>query len=234
MSRYGIVVIYLIVVLAGCSREFDSVSSYRDYIHSEDSLYQKVVSRNGVTVTLIYQTPEALILPQLEHYDDDIQVIKQDTTLTAAQIKQKIADTDSSIVKRYNDYRNGLHFRLKLAYDDPRRDIVMEKLRAEGQESYQAWLNKLLFGLNEYITLKTKTNGTVPLSLYHFERTYGRLPYKSFLLSFPNEFNEKPILSKDNKILRIEIKEFGLHIGDIQFDFELPFPKEKLNIPPIT
>lgn len=201
---------FLIALSAGCEKHFDSIEEYEKYVKSEDSPYAQTISRNGVKVTLRYLPTDVLMINQLKSFEKEKIKIEIDTSLNAEQKNEWIKKEKDELAKYRKSYDNGLHFMLTLAYEDENKDIVYDKGKA-GFETYSEWLQKLLFKLDQYIYINSETQGEIPPSLTHLERSYGMYKHSNILLQFPKS---------SAKNIEIVIKEFGLGSGNLEFEFK--------------
>ncbi|MCB0279947.1 MAG: hypothetical protein KDD94_10610 [Calditrichaeota bacterium] len=115
-------------------------------------------------------------------------------------------------------YGNGIYFKVTLAKADG-KDIVYDQMSHFGEWSQQ--LQKLLFGLKEYIYLETDEIKEIPLSVYDFERSFGYTKDRSMLLVFPKTFNDKSILDGSSSSLAMHFKDWGWNIGRQKLEWEI-------------
>ena len=175
-----------------------------------------------------YLPSEAVMYSQLKQYENKVVQLHQNKELNTTEKQNKLNKLRNNLQSNLEIYENSVYFKLTIGFEDEAKDIVYEKLKMDF-DNYSKWIHKLLGGLKQYISLSTVTTGEIPLSLYHFDRTFGLTKKRSMLLSFPKKFNGAEITDKTNKSVKLKIKEFGLRIGDQAFEFDLPLDEIDYN-----
>ncbi|RMF60084.1 MAG: hypothetical protein D6748_04885 [Calditrichaeota bacterium] len=211
----------LLVLLSGCEKRFHNLEEFEHYIKSKDSPYVKTIVKNGIRITVRYMPTEAMMIPHYRRYLRKQKNINRNTTLNKKQLAEILQKEKTVLKKQEEKYNQSLYFILNIAYEDPSKDIIYQKMQ-RGFGEYSRWLQKLLFHLKDYIYLQTPTMEEIPLDTYHLERTYGLRKDRTLLLMFPAEFSNHSLLSPVNRELTMVIKEFGLGVGRLKFEFELP------------
>ena len=229
MTKYTnfIILFISIIFLFSCTRSFNSIDEFEKYVKGNDYPYLQTLNRKGIEVSLRYIPTDLIMIKYYREYEKNLSAVKQDTTLSQIQLTQKIIDVKKELEQKKESFSNSIYFYLSFGFENDKDDIVYNSMNS-GFENYSEWLQRLLFGMKEFIYMKTPNAGVVPLSLYHMDRTYGLTKDRTLLLSFSTEFNEVKLL--DEKKLTLIIKEFGLHTGRLVFEYKLPFKKIKLNI----
>ena len=210
---------FLIALFAGCEKHFNSIEEYEKYVKSEDSPYAQTITRNGVKVTLRFLPTDVLMINQLKAYEEEKIKVVRDTSLSAEQKNGWIKKEKNELAQYRKNYDNGVHFMLTFVYEDEDKDIVYEKGRA-GFESYNEWVQKLLFKLDKYIYINSETAGEIPPSLIHTERNFGIFRHTNTLFEFTKSVNNTEINDEDGNV-KIIVKEFGLGTGPLIFDFNI-------------
>lgn len=215
----------LLVFAAACSKSFDDIDEYKAYVKGEISPYRQVIERNGVKVILNYLPAEAVMANEIKIALEKIDELKQGSN---TDNKLKIEELKTKLKESKKNYDKSFYFLLNLSYTDPEKDIVYEKLKS-GRSEYSKWLEKLLFDLKKTIKIESSDGMEIPLTLYHFDRTFEMQRDRSFLLAFSKTFNEKTIDVENNEWIKIKIKEFGLKTGSLSFKYNLPLDKVMLS-----
>lgn len=211
----------LVPFLVGCGpRTFEDVESFAAYVRGPESPDRETITRDGVVFHLQHLTAEAMLIPQYRRYEQLRQRLSGDPNMADSVRVAKLAAVQADIARARQGYEGSLYFLLTLGYEGEGRDLVYDRLRQEGFGAYSAWLQRLLFSMNEYVYLETPTQQEVPLSLYHMERSYGTTQDRTFLLIFPQTFNEVRLTEAD--WWKFHIEEFGLGTGAIAFDIDPP------------
>ncbi len=222
-----IVLFTLIIFLFSCTKSFDSIDEFEKYVKGNDYPYLQTLNRKGIEVSLRYIPTDLVMIRYYREYEKNLSAVKQDTTLSQIQLSQKINDMKKELELHKESFSKSVYFYLNIGFENDKDDIVYNSMNS-GFENYSEWLQRMLFGMKEFIYMKTPNAGVVPLSLYHMDRTYGLTKDRTLMLSFPAKFNDIKLLEEKN--ITLVIKEFGLHTGRFVFEYKLPFKKIKLNI----
>jgi hypothetical protein len=229
MIKYNnfIVLFTLIIFLFACTKSFNSIDEFEKYVKGNDYPYLQTLNRKGIEVSLRYIPTDLIMIRFYREYEKNLSAVKQDTTLSQIQLTPKINDMKKELEQHKESFSKSVYFYLNIGFENDKDDIVYNSMNS-GFENYSEWLQRMLFGMKEFIYMKTPNAGVVPLSLYHMDRTYGLTKDRTLLLSFPTEFNDIKLLEEKN--ITLIIKEFGLHTGRFVFEYKLLFKKIKLNI----
>ncbi|RMG28781.1 MAG: hypothetical protein D6732_18220 [Methanobacteriota archaeon] len=209
------------LLLSGCEKHFDSLDEFEHYIKGEDSPYVQSVVRNGVRITVRYLPAEALMIPAYRRFLREKKVLLADTSLNEDQRIQWLDQEKAKLEQQKRMYERGIYFSLTIGFVDPSKDIVYHRMQRSFSE-YSQWIRKLMFQLHEYIYLRTPAIDEIPLNTYHMERTFGLRKDRTFLLLFPDEFNGQKLISGSNRQLALVLREFGLGVGRLKFEFNVP------------
>lgn len=191
---------FLLLVTA-CTPSFESPDDLKAWV--DDTGYPGLVSQEneGVVATFRYLPPEYLILNDLNIRD---------------RLQESGQNTDSLLARSLAGYRQQTTFLMTLKYTDPARDIEYEPLQY-GRNIYSEWLNRLLFGMKEFIELKPATGKPLPPRYVEMERNFGLLKSRNFYVIFPDSVNGQAMLELPS--FSIVLKEFGLKTGKLVFSF---------------
>ena len=204
----------------GCgSKTFTDLDEFERFIKSEDSPYVQTIVKNGVKLTLRYMPTDAMMINYYRRFIEKRKNLLHDTTLAANAQQSRLAELRKELQITRESYDRSLYFQLTIGYEDPNRDIVFASM-AGGFGNYSQWLQKLLFGLQEKITLETALLDEVPLDTYHMERSYGMTKDRTLLLMFPEQFNGINLRDHANARLKLRIAEFGLSTGTVSFEMQ--------------
>jgi hypothetical protein len=80
---------------------------------------------------------------------------------------------------------------------------------------YSNFLQRLLFGMGEFIEFETQDGNIFPVQNYQMERSYGYLHYRTFFLVFPAGY-----LNSNDEFFKIRLHEFGLQTGRATFSWK--------------
>ena len=172
---------------------------------------------------------DAMMINSYRSYIEKSEKLKQDTSLKQEDRKSKINKLKEELKQEKEIYKRSIYFFLTIGYEDEKKDIVYEKM-ISGFNEYSQWLQKLMFGLKEYIYLQTALIDEIPVDTYQMDRTYGMTKSRTILLMFPKNFNEVDILDEENKWLKFKMKEFGLRAGRMTFKYDLPLDEVRYNL----
>jgi hypothetical protein len=214
------------VALTACQKSFDSIDEYEQYVKGKDSPYRVSKSEGEIQLDLLYLPPDALMISSYRAFEKEKRQIFSDRSMSEQEKKNIIEEKRDKLTAKRKLYENSMLFTLTIGYLDLSKDIIYHKIQ-EGFNYYSEWLQTLLFSMEKRIYLKTSNGLEIPLNSYHMERNYGLAKSRTFLLSFPAEFNRVKI--KEEK-LTLVIKEFGLKIGTIKIKMETPFKEMQIKI----
>ena len=95
---------------------------------------------------------------------------------------------------------------------------------SNGREQFSALLNKLAFGMNDYVSATTSNNDTVYVSDYVMPRIFGMAPTTDIQFAFKSEKIEKA------DWIDLRVKDFGLGVTTQKFRFNIKDLKRADNI----
>ena len=219
MSKLSNIVIVTALTLGlpgGCQDiTIESVEELERLAYAEQSPFTSTVEQAGIEFELIYQPPQLLLVHEYKYLERLIAEGKPEADIQAQ--RQNLAAYTQS-------FEHLIQYKLIITPTDA-SDLVYAQLE-KGFDVYSAWLQRLLFGLQEEMQLKLADGTQVPLASYQMDRNYGVSPSRTFILSFPAHFEGKDLLQE--KSFRVELAEFGLGTGRVQFKQELPYPRIQL------
>ncbi|HEY9048675.1 MAG TPA: hypothetical protein VIN08_22365, partial [Ohtaekwangia sp.] len=118
--------------------------------------------------------------------------------------------------KKYSQY---LYFILSLSANNK------EALHQAASDQYGDLVQTLSFRMNNYVTLTTSANDSIPVGDFMLNRTYGMSNSTDLLFVFSKE------KAKGKDWIQFNLNEFGLGIGNQRFRFEM---SDLENIPEVT
>ena len=187
---------FVVLVLAVSSwagaRPYSDVEEYRRYVWGDAWPHRATAEVRDVRFEARYLSPDAVALPALAR-----------------------GAAEASEVRRQASRATTLHLRIEPVGQSD--DLVFERLRRSGKRAYDAWLNRLLFGMADYVELDVDGGQPIPLGAYHMERTFGvgGDPGRSFFLTFPEHAAEALVTGTADLVVR----EFGLRTGSVRLSF---------------
>lgn len=193
-----------------------------NFPRGDEPPFVQTITANELRISLRYMPTERVMLNSYRQYLEDKEKILASSFLNDNEQRASIEELKLSLRLRKEATSRSLYFHLTIAYVDPRKDLVYERMK-HGHQAYSEWLQKLMFGLRDTITLQSPACGEVPLDVYHMERSFGLQKSSSFVLVFPARFNDHAVLDPNNEWLQLQITEFGLGTGPLTFRYQLPF-----------
>ena len=130
-------------------------------------------------------------------------------------------------VRKFKDLDGFTYFKLKIADKDKNAEAILH--RASGEQEVKERLEYLSYGFEENIFIvRNNKKDTLPLSMYHFERTYGVAPHLEFLFSFKSD----SVAEKCDKKFEILINDVVFNNSVLTYEFDkqkyVDAPKLKL------
>jgi hypothetical protein len=186
MRKLFFIATLFIWALYGCESKRLSQNQYTEYISDESNGLTKSVDIGNTTVGVSYRPTDLWVLQELG-----------DSPMT----EEKINDARKK-------YSPNIYFILSLTTDDK------EALHQSGQQ-YSDLLQTLSFRMNEYVSLTTSSNDTIPVGDFILNRTYGMSGSTDILFVFNKE------KAKDSNWIQFNLNEFGLGIGNQRFRFDI-------------
>lgn len=207
MERASALLIVLIVLAsAGCGpRVFEDPEAYLAFVDADPSFVEEAPGR-VFDLTARYRPPASFAANYMA------------AGVSTEEVREVLAD-----------FEQGIHFTLTVAPTDGELDPVYHRPSHDAQGGYAAWLNKLLFGLDEHFTLSAPTVQDIPVGAYQFDRSFGLTKARTFSLAFPATFDGVDLRSERAWTLTVE--EFGLGTGTVAFTFKRPFSSAALSLP---
>jgi hypothetical protein len=175
---------FFLLVICACNRSVDK-AKLTSYLNDPENGVRQEVKAGEYKISLTYR-PTDLVVEQEGETDPE-----------------KIA----SKKKEYSKY-NYFILNMSLGGD---KDVLYKG--SGSQQQFSASLNRLNFGLSEFIYARRDQKDTLYLADYYVPNLYGMGGSTQILLAFPNEA-EKPY-----EELEITIKEMGFGIGNQKFVF---------------
>lgn len=128
--------------------------------------------------------------------------------LVYQEIGKQVVDAKEigNLRKKYSQY---IYFVLSLSKDNK------EALHQAGGSQYGELVQTLSFRMNEYVTLTTAANDTIPVGDFTLNRTYGMSGSTDLLFVF----DKKKTIGQD--WIQFNLNEFGLGVGNLRFRFAM-------------
>jgi hypothetical protein len=181
--------------------EVNTAEELNQYIQEADHNLAKRTEINGYTLTVTFK-PTDLIVSQ---------------ELGEAQTSQ--ADLDQ-LEKKYSNY---YYFILSLSKNN--REALQP---SETGDQYSDLVQTLSFRMNEYASLTTSAQDTIPVGDFMLNRTFGLSASTDLLFVF----NKEKASGKD--WVQFNLNEFGLGLGNQRFRFKIEdiesVPRLKFNV----
>lgn len=233
MRKITNISIFLIAVFfcisCNSDKEFSNITEFENYLKNESNILSQNIEKNGVKLSLTFLPTEALMIRQSKKYIKEKNRIKADTLLNTKMQKNKLLALRNKLTSTEDNYSKNIYFKLGMEFIDDSQDIIYASL-GKGFSNYSSWVQKLLFSLEKNITLETSLIPEIPTAFYHMERNYGTSKRRNFLVAFPTEFNEMKILNSNSDQIKINIKEFGLGIGNVEFKYDIQIITKQIKI----
>lgn len=181
-----LILVLLVLFSFSCKRNI-SLEYLTDYVQNPKHGLQHEKIVNNTWIKLQYKPSELMTYQEMQYIKDDLE------------------DTLELLRDKYNDY---LYF--ILSFSPGGKEILNS---AADREWFSEMVNKLSFGMEEYVLLSNEISDTIKLVTFNYPRLYGMSTSTDILFAFEN----KNLQNID--ILTFEIKDFGLFIGDVKFLF---------------
>ncbi|MEL6706095.1 MAG: hypothetical protein AAF089_02070 [Bacteroidota bacterium] len=215
--------VFAAVSFVGCGpKVFEDADALYAYVYSDKYPSKDVVNREGVTVVARYLPTNAVMVNDYRAAERQAVEIRSDASLTESERTQRIEALERSLRTTAAAFDQSVYFNVTLGFDSG-EDIVYSKLQRRGYGSYSAWLETLLFGIEEQLSLR---NGPLELEPtgYLLDRMYGMTPTRSFLVSFPKA-------GLDQSTVQLCLGEIGLGTGTLTFDFDIATQPVQYRLP---
>lgn len=191
----------IFLILASCAPKEVEYNEFVNYIQDEDNGLHKQAEMNGIVTELTYKPTDIWV-----HLE-----------LGESQTTQRRKD---SLRRHYNNYH---YFTVSLSKDN--KEALHSS--ASSMMQYSELVQTLSFRMNEYVTLTTSAQDTIPVGDFSLDRTYGLSSATSLLFVFTREKTESA------EWLQFNLNEFGLGTGNQRFRFKnkdlLKAPSIKFN-----
>jgi hypothetical protein len=192
----------LSVCFIGCTKsEVQTVDELNKYIQEPDNDLVQLAEINDYKISVTYRPNDLLV------YQD----IGNDPTDKA---------TVENLQKKYSNY---YYFILSLSQNNK------EALNpANGMDQYSELVQVMSFRMNEFVTMTTSSQDTIPVGDFILNRTYGISQSTDILFVFNKE------KSKGQDWVQFNLNEFGLGAGNQRFRFKVKdlerVPRLKFNL----
>lgn len=180
--------LYLFLIGAicwSCSKEM-TADELTQYVADEDNGLKKESTMGATTVSLIFRPTDLIVSQELEWADNHFPI--------------------DSIQKKYASY---YFFVLSLSRNNK------EALHQTNMNEYSDLLNTLSFRMNEFVTMTTAAQDTIPVGDFMLNRTFGMSSSTDLLFVFDKT------KAKDQQWVQFNLNEFGLGVGNQRFRFDV-------------
>lgn len=186
--RPSIIIILLVSLFSSCRHNY-SKERLANYITNPNKglVQEKVI--NGTIIRLTYKPSDLMAM----------QEIKAIETTSRAKIKE---------IQR--SYSQQYYFQLSISLQG--QEILHS---AADREWFSFMVNKLSFGMNEYVSLVNVELDTLKLLTYNYPRMYGMSTSTDMLFVFERNKQEP------NDILTFKLEDFGIFTGDVKFKIKV-------------
>jgi hypothetical protein len=185
---YLILIFIVIFFLSSCHspRTEKQLSAY---IADEDHGLNQQKTVNGVDIRVTYRPQDFLVKQEL-----DAAPVKSDSLITALRA----------------NYNKQLYFVLSLSKNN--KEVLTSV--AGDRVVFSEMVNRLAFGIGEYVTLTTSNRDTLQLLDFVYPRMFGMSNSTDILLAFKKE------KLNNAEWLKLSIADIGLQTGNISFTFK--------------
>jgi len=183
-------ILLLIPLFYGCHQRKLGGNEFIKYIENEKHGLNKIKQIEDLLFQMQYCPTEYMLLKE---YKTDIL-------------------SDQVVKERLKNNENMLFYKLRISAKGS-NDVINYKL-TQG-EDYYARIQYLSYGFEENIALVNDQDTIFP-ALFHFERTYGVVPYIDFMMAFESPLKSKAVqVLLDDKVFNTGILKFTYSIDDI-------------------
>jgi hypothetical protein len=174
------------LLLYSCNKNELSGNDYIKHIDNESNNLKQTKSIEDLTYQLQYLPTEYLLLNEYKTFD-----------LSEKLVNAKLKENDSL-----------MYFKLRILGKNEIGEVLNYK--TESSSDYYSRIEFLSYGFEENIILISGVDTLIP-AIYHFERTYGVVPYLDFLFAFGTGKRKHKELSVviDDKIFRNGLIKFN-------------------------
>lgn len=183
------------LVCISCANELN-VEELTEYIADKDNGLQQEATMGPTVVTLTFRPNDLMVSQELEGGENQA--------------------TIDSLRKKYEPY---YYFVLSLSRDN------REALHQTNMSEYSDLLNTLSFRMNEFVTMTTTAQDTIPVGDFMMNRTFGMSSSTDVLFAFDKA------KAKDQEWVQFNVNEFGLGVGNQRFRFDV---RDLENVPRVN
>jgi hypothetical protein len=116
---------------------------------------------------------------------------------------------DSLKISRFQKKFSGQYY-FRLSYSKSNKEVIRQ---LGSYDKYSDLVQVMSFEMGKYVCLYSDKKDTIPLSDFVFDQEYGMNNANKLLLEFKKERLE------NSNIIDIDVREFGLGIGNTRFEF---------------
>ncbi len=200
MTRLYLAVILLFAITA-CQPEFLTKEELSAYVSDEENGLKKSVDLGNSRVEVLYRPTDLMVQQELGSEPADTSILR-------------------TMRGKYDGY---YYFVLSLSNNNK------EALHQTGGAQYSDLVQTLSFRMNDYVSLTTSAQDTIPVGDFILNRTYGLGSSTDLLFVFNKE------RALDKEWVQFNLNELGLGIGNQRFRFRVKdlqkVPKIKFNTP---
>ena len=192
--------VLFVVFIYGCAKSDLNADDYVKYVESEKNNIKNTKQIEDLSFSLQYCPTEYLLLKEYKT-----------NNLSEKLIDQRKKDNDSMVF-----------FKLRISAKN-NNDILNYQISSN--DDYYQRIQYLSYGFEEDIALLNGKDTIFP-ALFHFERTYGVVPFADFMLAFNTKIKEPENFQVilDDKVFNTGLLKFSYSNKDIQ-----DIPKLKTN-----
>lgn len=194
------IIVFVVVLICGCAKNELNSDEYINYVESEKNNIKNSKQIEDLNFSLQYCPTEYLLLKEFK----------------TNNLSEKL------LAERKKENENMVFFKLRISAKN-NSDILNYKISSN--DDYYERIQYLSYGFEEDIALLNGKDTLFP-ALFHFERTYGVVPFADFMLAFNAKIiePEKFQVIIDDKIFDTGLLKFTYSNKDIQ-----NIPKLKTN-----
>jgi len=187
-----------LVLFVSCKRSLTR-TELLEYLNAPDNGLVKEKQINGIHIGLQYKPSDLYVEQHLRAIPDSIR--------------------KSELDKLKKQYGENLYLQLSLGKNN--REIVSSFVNTS---MHSAMVNRLAFGMRDFVVLTTESRDTILLKDYNYVPTYGLSTNNKILFVFENNnLNE-------SEYFKFQLKEMGLETGQVNFKIKI---KDINSLPPL-
>lgn len=186
------IIVFVVVLICGCAKNELKPDEYINYVESEKNNIKNSKQIEDLNFSLQYCPTEYLLLKEFK----------------TNNLSEKL------VAERKKENENMVFFKLRISANN-NSDILNYKISSN--DDYYERIQYLSYGFEEDIALLNGKDTLFP-ALFHFERTYGVVPFADFMLAFNAKIKEpeKFQVIIDDKIFNTGLLKFSYSNTDIQ------------------